>query len=241
MNVPMKNDIDSWINFWKTETVISDDKWQSDMELFIKATSPLLNYNSQDVILDLGCGPGFLASFLKNRVKEIHCLDTSERYLDICKIKFSKDQNIFLYKLDENNYTDLSSLQTGKFSLVICLSVIQYYKSIDEVKRLIEQVQRIALPGGKLLIADILVHSNTFSDIWGVLLTGIRERKLSETLKYLFRMKMSNYYRTRSSLGLLYLSFKQLNDLSKTLGLKAEVLSAQITTNRNRKHLLIRF
>ena len=62
---------DNWIDWWETETIVSPKTWDNNMQIFITATDPLLNYNSQDVILDIGCGPGYLAAYLKDRVKEI--------------------------------------------------------------------------------------------------------------------------------------------------------------------------
>jgi ubiquinone/menaquinone biosynthesis C-methylase UbiE len=78
--------------------------------------SSLLHYDSQDIILDIGSGPGYLAAFLKDRVKEIHCLDTSQRYLEMCKDKLVGHNNVFVYKLNEDNYTDLSFLKDKTFS-----------------------------------------------------------------------------------------------------------------------------
>lgn len=236
----MENISDNWIDYWNTETLLTDAKWQKDMELFIKTTTPLLNYNAQDVILDIGCGPGFLASLLTDRVKEIHCADTSERYLDICKKKFGKEQNIFFHKLSSKDYTDLSFLEANKFSIIICLSVIQYYKNINEVERLIKEVQRIALPGSRFLIADILTQEGFISDLWKLLKSSFRERYLIEALRFLVKARTSDYYKIRSLQGLLIIPVEQLEDLIAKLNLNAKILNTQLTAI-NRKHLLITF
>lgn len=207
----------------------------------MRSTDQLLNYNNQDIILDIGCGPGYLEAFLKDKVKEMHCLDISEHYLDICRKKFNLNQKLFFYKLDKENYTDLSFIQTKKFSIIICLSVIQYYKNISEVEKLIKEVQRVALPGARFLIADILTKTGMFSDIWGALRAGFSEKHLLETLKVMFRARFSAYSKTRSSAGVLSLSTDELNKLINKLKLNAEVLSTRLTFQGNRKHLLIRF
>jgi ubiquinone/menaquinone biosynthesis C-methylase UbiE len=231
----------SWIDYWDTEDLFTDKKWLKDMDVFVRATHPLLNYNSDDVILDIGCGPGFLALSLKDTIKEIHCLDTSQRYLDICKHKLSGAKNVYFYKLDERNYTDLSLLKDKKFTLMICLSVIQYYKNIGELEKLIEEVRAVALPGSRFLIADLIVTNQILLDIWGVLKTACKEKYLFETLKYLIKARTSNYFRTRDSLGLLVISVEELEGLINKLNLKAEILDMQLTSASNRRHLLIKF
>lgn len=231
----------NWIDYWENKSIFQDTNWEKYMEIFLRSTDKLLNYNNQDIILDIGCGPGYLELFLKDKVKEIHCLDISEYYLEICRKKFNLNQKLFFYKLDKANYTDLSFLETRKFSIIICLSVIQYYKDISEVEKLIKEVQRVALPGARFLIADIITKTAMFSDIWGALRTGLSEKHFLETLKVLFRARFSAYSKTRSLAGILSLSTEDLHGLIKKLELNAEVLNTQLTFQGNRKHLLIRF
>lgn len=236
----MENRASNWIDYWDRET-IWQDILKKTVDIFVSATEKLLNYNNQDIILDIGCGPGYLETLLKGRVKKIYCLDTSERYLDICRKKFERDQNIFIYKLDKDNYTDLSFLKNEKFSIIICLSVIQYYNSITDVKKLINEVRRLALPGAKFLIADIPTKTGMFSDICVTLLTGLRERYSIKTIKFLFRATISEYHKVRPSFGLLNLSIEDLKQLTDELDLEAELLSMRMSINTNRKHLLIKF
>lgn len=237
----MKETRNNWVDYWETESIFKDANWRKNMAIFIRSTEPLLKYTMQDIILDIGCGPGYLAEFLKNRVKEIHCLDTSERYLHICRKKFARDQNVFIYKLNSKNYTDFSIFKPKKFSIIICLSVIQYYKSIIDVEKLIEEVRRIALPGSKFLIADIQTNAGTFSDVWGILKTAFKEKFLFEALLFLLRARTSSYHKIRSSEGLLILPVEKLKELIDKLNLNAEILDTRLTLNANRRHLLVKF
>lgn len=230
----------NWIDYWITENITSDIIWKKNMEIFIKSTDSLLNYKNDDVVLDIGCGPGFLPAFLKDKVKEIHCLDISERYLNICKRKFAQCKNVFFYKIDKNNYTDLSIFKRRQFSIVVCLSVIQYYRSIDEVGKLIGEVRRISIPGARFLIADIPTSSRTFLDIWSILKNGFKENYLLETIKHLFKNRISKYYKVVSSSGLLAFSNGKLKELIRENDLNAQILSTRMTPLETRKHLLIR-
>jgi ubiquinone/menaquinone biosynthesis C-methylase UbiE len=231
-----------WIEWWKTENVVSPATWFNNMEIFVTASASLLQYNSEDTILDIGCGPGYLAAFLKDTVKEIHCLDISQRYLDICKQRFTGYNNIFCHKLAEDNYTDFSFLKGRQFSIIVCQSVIQYYKEIGEVESLIKEIQRIASPGARVLISDIPISSSMATHVYSLLKGAIREKRLLEISKMLFHAVATAKHRTAYlSSGLLTFSEEKLNELIAKLNLDAEVLSSRLTINENRRHLLIRF
>ncbi|MBM4429241.1 MAG: class I SAM-dependent methyltransferase [Chloroflexi bacterium] len=135
----------SWIDYWNTTNLFRDFNWLKNMQIFIRATEPIMNYSAEDTVLDIGCGPGYLAAFLMNRVKEIYCTDTSARYLDLCRERFRQHPNVLFHELDESNYTDFSFFEGPRFSIIICLSVVQYYGSITDVEKLIREVRRIAL------------------------------------------------------------------------------------------------
>jgi ubiquinone/menaquinone biosynthesis C-methylase UbiE len=231
----------NWLEWWDSESIITHATWFNNMEIFVTASDALLHYDSQDIILDIGSGPGYLATFLKDKVQEIHCLDTSKRYLDLCRDKFSKDKSIFIYGLDKDNYTDLTLLKNKRFSKIICQSVIQYYRSINEVEKLVEEVRRIALPGARFLISDIPSTNNLVLLAYGLLKTALRKDRLSEVGKLLFQIGTSKYRKAYSSLRLLTLSDAQLKGLVDKLGLDADILNMNLTCNENRRHLLIRF
>jgi ubiquinone/menaquinone biosynthesis C-methylase UbiE len=231
----------SWIDYWKSETLFGEFQWQENMDIFVRTSRPIMDYGPADVVLDVGCGPGYLEAALKDSVRELHGVDVSERYLQRCRERFSGQPNVFFYKLDETNYTDLTPVAGKRFSKIVCLSVVQYYKSIDEVETLIRNVREVALPGARFLIADITIHGGWLKDTWGVLKTAYEERCFWKTLFFLVRARTSDYYRVRATQGLLSFTMPQLSDMISRLGLNAEILSTRLTTNSNRKHLLVRF
>ena len=232
----------NWIEWWNTENVVTSATWLNNMDIFVTASDSLLRYNLQDTVLDIGSGPGYLAAFLKDKVKEIHCLDTSQRYLDMGKDKFSGDNNVFFYKLAEDNYIDLSFLKDRRFSIIICQSVIQYYKDTNEVEKLINEVRRIASPGARFLVADIPITSSMVAHVYGLLKGAFRKKRLLEISKMLFHTVATAKHRTAYlSSGLLTFSDEKLKELIGKLNLDAEVLSSRLTVNENRRHLLIKF
>jgi cyclopropane fatty-acyl-phospholipid synthase-like methyltransferase len=230
-----------WLDFWKTENITRDIIRQCNMKMFVESTENILNYEKDDIVMDIGSGPGTIVHFLKDRVKEIHCLDISDKYLDMCRKNFQMGNQVFPHKLDESNYTDLSFLKEKKFSKIICLSVIQYYQNLHEVEKLITEVKNLAQDGAKMLIADIPVNDDKLSDIWGILSIALKNGFLWEAVWYLIRHKFSDYYSIRKEAGILIYPEHLLKDIINRLQLNAEILDIHMTTNIRRKHLLINF
>ncbi|KPL07127.1 hypothetical protein AMJ86_05710 [bacterium SM23_57] len=237
----MKEKPNNWIEYWDTQTIFDESEWMPEMRFFIKATESLLNYGHQDKLLDIGCGTGNLAAFLKDRVKEIYGVDTSERYIESCRKRFAMDKNCHFSTLDIKDYTNLSHLESKKFTIVICLSVIQYYQSIHDIEKLISEVQGVVEPGAKFLIADIFTKTSTSADIRALLKAGFKERRLLKTLAFLLRARFSEYSKLRSSLGLLALSVEEMLNLIDKFNLNAKVLTTRLTRMESRIHLLIEF
>jgi ubiquinone/menaquinone biosynthesis C-methylase UbiE len=238
----MKKEVDNWPDFWTGEIVLEKKHWRKNMENFIKAVEPLLDFSPDDIILDIGCGSGLMAEFLKDKVKEIHGVDISENQIQTCREKFNYEKNLFFYELDGKNYTSLSCLKDKKFSIIIVLSVIQYYNNPGEVEELIREVRRVVLPGAKMLIADIPVKKGIVSDAWNLVKTAFREKNFFEPIKFLLTaLRSSSYQKLLSSIGLMIMPESKLNELIDKLDLNAEVLSTPLTDKGNRRHLLIRF
>lgn len=236
----MKKSGNGWVDYWDIKPASIDAILRKNMEIFVERTRRLLKYNRKDVILDIGSGPGYFELLLKDYVKEIHGVDTSKIYIGESKKEF-RNSNVFFYLLDRKDYTNLSFLKYKKFSKIICLSVIQYYSSVNEVEKLIKEVRKIALPGSKFLIADILVNNNIFLDIAGILKTAIREGNVLEKIRNLYHKRTSEYYKFYTKNKLLAVSVRDLHGIISHLGLNAVILKHRLTVNENRRHLLIQF
>jgi ubiquinone/menaquinone biosynthesis C-methylase UbiE len=231
----------NWIEYWDTQNISDESEVMLEMQSFIKAAEPVLHFAPQDKVLDIGCGTGTLESCLKSRVKELHGVDTSIQCIESCRKKFTQDQNCHFYSLDLKDYTNLSCLESKGFTIAICLSVIQYYQTIDDVMKLISEVRKVMAPGGRFLISDIYTKTSTLADVRALLKAGLREHRLLKTIVFLIRARFSEYSKLRSSLGLLVLSKKEIMDIIDRLGLDGEMLTTKLTRMESRSHLLIRF
>lgn len=239
-NINTAKQITNWIAYWNNDIIFSDILERA-AHYFIKNTRSILQYSPYDILLDIGCGPGYVEDILKNEVKEIHGLDVSERYIRECKNKFADTDNVFFYKLEENNYLDFSLLKSKRFSIIICLSVIQYYKDIKEVEDLIWNVKSVAKRGAHFLIADIPMKNKFISDIFSLIKLSISKNFFTKVIKFLLRSRFSFYYKVRSTHGLLLLSDHEIMQLIERMGLKAKLLKEPLTLCRGRNHILIQF
>ena len=150
---------DTWIEYWEKERIFRP-MMKKMTGYFYRKTRNLLGYQKNDVLLDFGCGPGYLEELIGDTVGMIYGVDTSQGMIDECRRKFTEQKGVIFYRLDRDRFTDLSMLGEERFSIIICLSVVQYFRSLGEIKRLIESVVHVALPGASFLIADIPVKSN---------------------------------------------------------------------------------
>lgn len=230
----------SWFDYWNQEDTPMLESMRKDREIFLGNSRRLIPFNKKDVVLDIGCGPGLLEEYLKDKVKEIHCLDTSEYFIRILKKKFRKDSNIFIYQLSKAKFTELSFLKHKKFTIALCISVVSYYKNIDDFKKLIIEVQKLC-KGGICLITDIKVKRGTFGDALGLLKMSIKDNRFIESLKFLLKSRFSLYYTVRKKQDLLVIPEEELRKIIKELKLTAEILDVPLSLKSQRKHLLIRF
>ncbi len=233
--------IANWVDFWDSENLFDIYfDWQKFTDLFVTSTEPILHYTKSDRVLDIGSGPGCLAVCLKNTVKEIHCCDTSQKYLNHGKKKVGHQDNVFFYQLDKKEYTDLSFFKR-KFTKIVCVSVVHYYDSVENVEDLIEEVRKIAQPGAYFLIADIVTDKSTLPNVAALLQHALKRRYVFRLLRTLYYLRKSAYGELLSTKGLLRIPVEKLHEIIDDHDLDAEILSMPLTTNLNRKHLLIRF
>ena len=153
-----------WVEYWNKDNIWSRSKfWRRQMEVFVRLTADVMDYNENDKVLDFGCGSGNFAEITAHKVGSILCADMSENYVSICANKFSEVHNVSVVRVNPD-LSDLASLGSG-FTKVICFSVMHYFPDLDYVTSFVKGVQQIAVPGTKLLIGDIGNNNRTWIQI----------------------------------------------------------------------------
>ena len=232
----------SWPIYWNKKNIwTNSDIWKKNNEIFFNKTSNIFNYNKKHTVLDIGCGNGDFAKKISDKVGLIYCLDTSQEFINLCKINVSNKNNIKILKLG-NDYTNLSFLKNINFSIIVANSVVQYYKSQEEIIKLVKSVKKIAIKNAYFLIADMHV---------------VTDKKKSYS-KLIYNSMINGYFISLMKMGLKIFMNKEFRDMIKYQPLlivnldkfikdlsilvnKVTVINENLTINPDRKHLLIQF
>ena len=232
-----------WVEYWNQDNIWSRSAfWRRQMEVFVRLTADVMDYNANDKVLDFGCGSGHFAEVTASQIGSILCADMSENYVSICANKFSEVHNVSVVRVNPD-LSDLASLGSG-FTKVICFSVMHYFPDLDYVTSFVKGVQQIAVPGTKLLIGDIGNNNRTWIDSFRALTFTLREGMFIDAFKLISRIWLvdPNYRKIKQG-GDSYLIIPDtyLMELGEELGVKVTNVETQLTVNANYRHVLIEY
>ena len=114
--------------------------------------SKKLDLNSNDSLLDLGCGSGLISINLSRKVKNITGMDFGRDVLLRAKKNFSVNGREV--ELTQGDATNLP-FRSEKFNKVLCYSVAMCFQDYDDFKDALVDMLRVCKPGGMVLVGDI--------------------------------------------------------------------------------------
>ena len=233
----------SWLIYWNKKNIWTDSEiWKKDVEFLYKKTFDMFNYNKKHTVLDIGCGNGDFAKKISSKVGHVYCLDTSQEFVNLCKINVANKNNVKIFKLS-NDYTNLSFLKNVKFSIIIANSVVQYYESQEKIVDLVKSVKKIALKNAYFLISDIEVIGNKKKSYFKLIYNTIIEGHFISLMKLGLTILMDKEYRNMMKYQpILYVNLdKLIKDLSIIVS-KVTVINEKFQVlDLDRKSLLIQF
>src|SRR5215203_4381170 len=102
--------------------------------------------SKSDLVLDYGCGPGFLAKEVANFVRRVYACDISQGVLECAKVINAADNIEYIHA----DTTRLNAVSDGSLDVVYSFAVIQHVTDqvLDEI---LESCTRKLKPGGKLV------------------------------------------------------------------------------------------
>lgn len=214
-------------------------------KLFFKRVRQIIKFNKSDRVLDIGCGPGYTEILLSPLVKSVYAVDVAEQFINMCLKNCRNFDNVSVGRLKKDDYANLEECN-GPFSVIICSSVVQYYRNMDEFEALIFSAKRVASPGALMLIADLPLKRGMLGFIWDAFCSCLLSIRYGYALilfrtafkRYFFR---SHYRAFCGKVGQLYFSINKLNSLSEQLNLDARIIRGDFSIYANRPSLLIRF
>jgi ubiquinone/menaquinone biosynthesis C-methylase UbiE len=164
-----------------------------------------LQLKSSDTLLDIGCGSGIITLTLSPWLSRIHGLDFSPRMIARAE---GNCQDIPNVSFAVGNITDLEA-PTASYSKVLAYSVLQYLPDREAVLKAFSEVARVLEPGGRALFA-----ANPDPEKQDLNRARIEQSPLSTEQKA---------FNSRLAEATLWISPREMVDLAKSLGLKAEL------------------
>jgi len=232
---------EAWVRWW-AETPHPDVPMQArHAQWFVQAAAPVVEFHADDVVLDIGCGQGFVAAALAARVREYHGVDISGSQLERARLRLQGRDNVYLHELDPRAYTDLRTVSQRRFSLVLCNSVVQYYCDLAALEGLLDEVRRVARPGARMLITDLPCDTALATDVASVARSMLRPREGLQMLRAVAGYCAGGYAATRWRSGLLRVHPDEIRRLLARRGLDGEVRTDRLTPLTGRLHVLVRF
>lgn len=119
---------------------------------------------SNETVVDLGCGSGFLSDAMKNNNVNIIAIDQSEKMIEIVKNKFFQFNNITA-KIGTSDSIPLPDHSVNK------VVANMYIHHIEEPLVAFKEIYRILKSGGKFVFGDLDEHNHQFlrteqNDVW---------------------------------------------------------------------------
>ncbi|RXM38941.1 hypothetical protein BOQ62_14760 [Chryseobacterium sp. CH21] len=230
----------TWESFWKKNPTGFDSIMKQATLYFAKTLNKKYPIQPDDHILDLGCGPGFLIDYLKDKCELIHGIDISEKYIEICKEQYKDQKNLSISvnnSYDHDGYNQI--IVEKKINKVIMLSVLQYYKDLDEVRNLILYLKKVSgQQSFRCILADIIPENNSvIADLKSIIKNSVGKGHTIDFIKFLFYVFFSDYRNTKKN-GMLHINESFFTNLGQELDLKVQIVK-NLTVHSGRYSVII--
>lgn len=223
-----------WGDFWKTKNILSKKVVNKNMDIFLESSHITEVFDKRSIVLDLGSGYGDLANRLSDLVDVVYCADLSPIFLQYCKEIFKDKPNVIVHQLEED-YTDLSALYGNGINVVVCMSVLQYYNSIEEVEKLLVNCKSLS-SSVKVIFADV-IPSKEHKIIGAIksLFSSIKQGYFFSEFKFLLSAAFSEYNKIYKENGLLLIDKITMRKLLRANGAKnIKFIDSPTTINKSR-------
>ncbi|BAZ17763.1 type 11 methyltransferase [Calothrix sp. NIES-4071] len=174
-------------------------------------------------VLDIGCGTGEFSRMMAKRCEMVVAIDLSANMIEVAKQRSEQFSNINFQVVDVLQW----SAPTEQFDVIVSIATLHHLP----VENLLPTLKAALIPGGKLLILDLLEYKSLLdklSDFIAVplnwLFQTLKNRHIQLSPEAAIAMK--EHLRTDK-----YLTWKQAQQIYTSLLRKAKV----------RKHLLWRY
>ena len=117
------------------EAAIYDVQYLGEQNAKIEDVLNSIRLDSNELVLDLGCGTGFLFQYIAQRVRLLVGIDVSQNALRVAKKCTKKLQNIVLVRADVDNTPFPDHIYDKVFVVTVLQNMPEPTKTIAEMKR----------------------------------------------------------------------------------------------------------
>ncbi len=215
----------SWTRFWEKSTG-SKKLFQGIADNYFGNFKLAFPLNSKTRILDFGCGHGYLANLLSERVRDVYIYDASQTMVEMARLLNSNNKNVISLKVISDRIPPLDYILTN--------SVTQYM-SPGTLKDNLRLWRRLLKDDGKIIVSDILPDNVRFtSEILGLLAFSLSRGYLMGQVSQIASLFFSDYTKVIRECPLTYYSHDLLCNLAADTKLSIKILDKNLVYGRNR-------
>jgi 2-polyprenyl-3-methyl-5-hydroxy-6-metoxy-1,4-benzoquinol methylase len=229
-----------WDKFWIDQKKSFNEVMRIGTTYFGKKVEDKFSIKPGDKILDYGCGPGFLADYFATKNILITGADINSIFLDQCKLNHPNSKFILITTSAEENKEIFETQITGqKFDFIILMSIVQYFKSYEDVEDALNLLLVNLKQDGKIIIADVLDgNTSSIRDALSLFFHCLKENKIGAFIRFIIYILSSDYRSLSSKLRLLHLSEESVKRMSSALDLNYQKVE-RLTIHASRTNYVL--
>jgi SAM-dependent methyltransferase len=224
----------TWSSFWKKPNDAFNRVMKVATNFFYRELMKRFPLKRGDVVLDYGCGPGFLINNFVDAGIDVTGADINEYFLQQNSEKFPGIEFVLL-----SDKTRISF--TKRFDYIILLSIVQYFPSLENLDVIMQNLKEHLKPGGKIIIADVLdEHTSSARDATGILIECVRRGRAFAFARFILYLLLSDYRQTSKNNKLLLVSSDVVKGMAGKNGLSFETATGMTPHPTRMNYVLTR-
>jgi SAM-dependent methyltransferase len=215
--------------------------WDSDHPIYVNARHFDVHYANiaDDIVrllpgknarvLDYGCGEALHADRIAGHCATLYLCEAAPTVRSRLKERFGKIVNIGVVTPE-----DVAAMEPEGLDMIVANSLLQYLKR-DELIALLKVWRRLLVPGGALVVADVIgPKQSAIADALSLLNFARRNGFLTAAFVGLVKTTLSDYRKLRAQLGLTTYSEQEMMKLLGEAGYDAARLRPNLGHNQGR-------
>jgi len=229
-----------WGNFWKDQRQSFYSVMKMATGYFVSKFEKLYPLHPTDELLDYGCGPGFVADSLAEKNIQLIGADINDFFIEECRKNHPASRFLLITTDAATNKNILGEALNGKqFDYILLLSIIQYFKSVNDLDEVIDLLRRYLKPQGKLIIADVLdENTSSVRDAFSLLMHCVKKGRIGAFAGFISYLVFSDYRKISKQNKLLLVSEPTIRAIATRLGLHCEKVNG-LTLQKSRSNYIL--